>query len=322
MELKNLLANKLLGFCIKLLMINSKLKNRNLSQEDVFNFSELFKLMKPRVMSLVIFTCAVGLLMAPTAISTKDAMIAILLVSIGAGAAGALNMWYESDLDALMTRTCLRPIPMGRVNRKQALIFGTTLSFFSVVALDYFANTISAGLLLFTILFYVFVYTIWLKRKTPQNIVIGGAAGALPPVIGWTIATNSISLEPITFFLIIFFWTPSHFWALSLYKSDDYKKAKIPMLPLTNGIETTKINILVYSLLMLPMIILPYAIGLVGLVFLVPALLLTLYYNLLCFQLYKYKKNKFNSNKAKTIFGYSILYLFLIFVIFLIDKIL
>ena len=303
-------------------MINSKLKNRNLSQEGVFNFSELFKLMKPRVMSLVIFTCAVGLLMTPTAITTKDAMIAILLVSIGAGAAGALNMWYESDLDALMTRTCLRPIPIGKVNRKQALIFGMSLSFFSVVALDYFANTISAALLLFTILFYVFIYTIWLKRKTPQNIVIGGAAGALPPVIGWTIATNSISLEPITFFLIIFFWTPSHFWALSLYKSDDYKKAKIPMLPLTNGIESTKINILAYSLLMLPMIILPYAIDFVGLVFLVPALLLTLYYNLLCFQLYKYKKNKFNPKKAKTIFGYSILYLFLIFVIFLIDKIL
>ena len=176
--------------------------------------------------------------------------------------------------------------------------------------------------LLFTILFYVFVYTIWLKRKTPQNIVIGGAAGALPPVIGWTIATNSLSLEPITFFLIIFFWTPSHFWALSLYKSDDYKKAKIPMLPLTNGIESTKINILVYSLLMLPMVILPYAIDFVGLVFLVPALMLTLYYNFLCFELYMYKKNKFNPKKAKTIFGYSILYLFLIFVIFLIDKIL
>ena len=303
-------------------MINSKSKNSNLSQENVFNFSELFKLMKPRVMSLVIFTCAVGLLMAPNIVSTKDAMIAILLVSIGAGAAGALNMWYESDLDALMTRTCLRPIPMGKVNKKQALIFGTSLSIFSVIALDYFANTISAALLLFTILFYVFVYTIWLKRKTPQNIVIGGAAGALPPVIGWTIATNSLSLEPITFFLIIFFWTPSHFWALSLYKSDDYKKAKIPMLPLTNGIESTKINILVYSLLMLPMVILPYAIDFVGLVFLVPALMLTLYYNILCFELYKFKKNKFNPKKAKTIFGYSILYLFLIFVIFLIDKIL
>ncbi len=303
-------------------MIKSKLKNRNLSQEDVFNLSELFKLMKPRVMSLVIFTCAVGLLMAPNIIPTKDAIIGIILVSIGAGAAGALNMWYESDLDALMSRTCLRPIPTGKVNKNQALVFGITLSIFSVIALDYFANRISACILLSTILFYVFVYTIWLKRKTPQNIVIGGAAGALPPVIGWTIATNSLSLEPITFFLIIFFWTPSHFWALSLYKSDDYKRAKIPMLPLTNGIESTKLNIFIYSMLMLPVIILPYAIGFVSLVFLVPSLILTLYYNYLCFELYKFKKNKFDSKKAKTIFGYSILYLFLIFVLFLIDKIL
>ena len=303
-------------------MIKTKLKNRNLSQEDVFNLSELFKLMKPRVMSLVIFTCAVGLLMAPNIIPTKDAIIGIILVSIGAGAAGALNMWYESDLDALMSRTCLRPIPTGKVNKNQALVFGITLSIFSVIALDYFANRISAGLLLSTILFYVFVYTIWLKRKTPQNIVIGGAAGALPPVIGWTIASNSLSLEPITFFLIIFFWTPSHFWALSLYKSDDYKRAKIPMLPLTKGVESTKLNILIYSLLMLPVIILPYAIGFVSLVFLLPSLILTLYYNFLCLELYKFKKNKFNSKKAKTIFGYSVLYLFLIFVLFLIDKIL
>mgnify|MGYP001426949025 FL=1 len=303
-------------------MIKSKLKNRNLSQEDLFNLSELFKLMKPRVMSLVIFTCAVGLLMAPNIIPTKNAIIGIILVSIGAGAAGALNMWYESDLDALMSRTCLRPIPTGKVNKNQALVFGITLSIFSVIALDYFANRISAGLLLSTILFYVFVYTIWLKRKTPQNIVIGGAAGALPPVIGWTIATNSLSLEPITFFLIIFFWTPSHFWALSLYKSDDYKRAKIPMLPLTNGVESTKLNILTYSLLMLPVVVLPYVIGFVSLVFLIPSLILTLYYNLLCFELFKFKKNKFNSKKAKMIFGYSILYLFLIFVLFLTDKIL
>jgi protoheme IX farnesyltransferase len=303
-------------------MIKSKLKNRNLSQEDVFNFSELFKLMKPRVMSLVIFTCAVGLLMAPNIVPTKDAIIGIILVSIGAGAAGALNMWYESDLDALMTRTCLRPIPTGKVNRNQALVFGIVLSIFSVIALDFFANRISAILLLFTILFYVLVYTVWLKRKTPQNIVIGGASGALPPVIGWTIATNSLSFEPITFFLIIFFWTPSHFWALSLYKSSDYKKAKIPMLPLTNGVESTKLNILIYSLLMLPVIILPYAIGFAGLVFLISSLVLTLYYNFLCYELYNYKKNKFNSKKAKFIFGYSIMYLFLIFVLFLIDKIL
>ena len=303
-------------------MDNSKLKKRNLSQEDLFNFSELFKLMKPRVMSLVIFTCAVGLLSAPNLVSTKDAIIGILLVSLGAGAAGALNMWYESDLDALMTRTCLRPIPTGKVNKNQALIFGVTLSIVSVVALDYFSNRLSASILLLTILFYVFVYTIWLKRRTPQNIVIGGAAGAFPPLIGWTIATGSLSIEPIAFFLIIFFWTPSHFWALSLYKSDDYKKANIPMLPLTNGIESTKTNIFVYSLLMLPVIIFPFLIDFVGLVFLIPALLLTLYYNFLCYELYKFKKNKFDPKKAKSIFGYSILYLFLIFVLFLVDKIL
>ncbi|MDB3888287.1 heme o synthase [Candidatus Pelagibacter sp.] len=302
-------------------MKSSMIKKRFLSQEDLFNFSELFKLMKPRVMSLVIFTCAVGLLTSPGVISTKDAVIGILLVSIGAGAAGALNMWYESDLDALMTRTCLRPIPAGKVNKNHALIFGVTLSIISVVALDYFSNRISAVLLLSTILFYLFVYTIWLKKRTSQNIVIGGAAGALPPVIGWTIATGSLSIEPITFFLIIFFWTPSHFWALSLYKSDDYKKAKIPMLPLTNGIESTKLNIFIYSLIMLPVIVFPSLIGFVGLVFLVPALLLTFYYIYLCYELYSYKKNKFNPKKAKSVFGYSILYLFLIFVLFLIDKI-
>ena len=302
-------------------MNNARLKKRSLSQEDLFNFSELFKLMKPRVMSLVIFTCAVGLLTAPNIVSTKDAIIGILLVSLGAGAAGALNMWYESDLDALMSRTCLRPIPTGKVNKNQALIFGITLSIVSVVALDYFTNRISAAILLLTILFYVLVYTIWLKRRTPQNIVIGGAAGAFPPVIGWTIATGSMSIEPIAFFLIIFFWTPSHFWALSLYKSDDYRKAKIPMLPLTSGIESTKINIFIYSLLMLPTIIFPYAIDFVGLTFLIPSLLLTFYYNYLCYELLKFKKNRFKPKFAKAIFGFSILYLFLIFVLFLIDKI-
>ena len=287
-------------------MNNSRLKKRSLSQEDLFNFSELFKLMKPRVMSLVIFTCAVGLLTAPNIISTKDAIIGILLVSLGAGAAGALNMWYESDLDALMSRTCLRPIPTGKVNRNQALIFGITLSIVSVVALDYFTNRISASILLLTILFYVFVYTIWLKRRTPQNIVIGGAAGAFPPVIGWTIATGTISLEPLAFFLIRFFWTPSHFWALSLYKSDDYRKAKIPMLPLTDGIEITKINIFIYSLLLIPAIIFPFIINFVGFTFLLPSLMLTFYYNFICYELLKFRKNKFNPKNAKAIFGYSI----------------
>ncbi len=288
------------------------------------DFNELIKslylLMKPRVMSLVIFTCAVGLLTSNSNIGIIDAMIGITLVALGAGAAGCLNMWYESDLDALMTRTCLRPIPTGKINRNQALAFGVLLSVISVVALNYFSNFLSASLLLFTIFFYLFVYTIWLKRKTPQNIVIGGAAGALPPVIGWTIATNTISLEPLALFLIIFIWTPSHFWALSLYKADDYKKAKIPMLPLTDGIEKTKVYIFIYSLLMLPIIIFPYWINFSGLIYLIPAFVLTIYYNFICFDLYQYKKNKFDLKKAKKVFGYSILYLFLIFLLLLIDS--
>ena len=276
--------------------------------------------MKPRVMSLVIFTCAVGLLTSNSNTNITDAIIGITLVALGAGAAGCLNMWYEADLDALMTRTCLRPIPTGKIDKQQALVFGIFLTVFSVGALNYFANTLSATLLLFTILFYLFVYTIWLKRITPQNIVIGGVAGSLPPVIGWAIATNSISLASISLFLIIFFWTPSHFWALSLYKADDYEKAKIPMMPLTGGIEKTKIYIFIYSLLMLPVIILPYVISFSGLIYLIPAMMLTIYYNFMCYDLYKHKKNKFVLKKAKKVFGYSILYLFLIFVLFLIDN--
>jgi len=276
--------------------------------------------MKPRVMSLVVFTCAVGLLTSNSDIDIIKGMIGITLVALGAGAAGCLNMWYESDLDALMTRTCLRPIPTGKINRKQALIFGVLLSIISVVALNYFTNLLSASLLLFTIFFYLFIYTIWLKKKTPQNIVIGGVAGALPPVIGWTIATNTISLEPLTLFLIIFFWTPSHFWALSLYKADDYKKAKIPMLPLTDGIEKTKVHIFIYSLLMLPVITFPYLINFSGLTYFIPVLILTIYYIFICFDLYKHKKNRFDLKKAKKVFAYSILYLFLIFVLFLVDS--
>ena len=276
--------------------------------------------MKPRVMSLVIFTCAVGLLTSNSNTNITDAMIGIILVALGAGAAGCLNMWYEADLDALMTRTCLRPIPTGKINKQQALVFGILLTVFSVGTLNYFANFLSASLLLFTIFFYLFIYTIWLKKKTPQNIVIGGVAGSLPPVIGWAIATNSISLASISLFLIIFFWTPSHFWALSLYKTDDYKKAKIPMMPLTHGIEKTKAYILIYSLLMLPVIILPYVITFSGLIYLIPAMTLTIYYNFICYDLYQHKKNKFVLKKAKKVFGYSILYLFLIFVLFLIDN--
>ena len=287
---------------------------------DLGVIPELLKLMKPRVMSLVIFTCAVGLLTAPNSVAFTTSAIGIFIVAVGAGAAGALNMWYEADVDKLMTRTCLRPIPRGSLQKNQALYFGTILSVLSVLTLYHFTNLLSASLLLFTILFYVFVYTIWLKRKTPQNIVIGGASGALPPVIGWTIATNSISIEPLTYFLIIFLWTPSHFWALSLYKVQDYKKANIPMMPIANGIESTKKNIFIYSLLMLPAVSLPYFVGFVGEVFLLATVILTFYYNYLCYQLYSFKRNKFEIKKAQQIFGYSILYLFLIFVLFLIDK--
>ena len=281
----------------------------------------LLLLMKPRVMSLVIFTCAVGLLTAPNTVSLFDAIIGIFFVTIGAGAAGALNMWYEADLDKLMTRTCLRPIPTGKINREHALIFGIILSILSITGLYFFSNLISSILLFATIAFYVFVYTIWLKRKPPQNIVIGGASGALPPVIGWTIATNSLTFEPITFFLIIFFWTPSHFWALSLYKANDYEKAKIPMLPITNGVEETKKNIFIYSLIMLPIVIIPYYIGFTGELYLIASLILTFYYNYICYDLFKYKKNKFEIKKAKKVFSYSIFYLFLLFVLFLIDQI-
>ena len=302
-------------------MSTTNIRAKKQSVSDIKVFNELIKLMKPRVMSLVIFTCAVGLLSSPIVLSIKDAMIGILFVAMGAGAAGTLNMWYEADLDKLMSRTCLRPIPRGKVNKDQALIFGLLLSIISVVSLYYFSNFLSAFLLFFTIFFYVIVYTIWLKRKTSQNIVIGGASGALPPVIGWTIATNSLTFEPITFFLIIFFWTPSHFWALSLYKADDYQKAKIPMLPITNGIEETKKNIFVYSLIMLPIVILPYYIGFVGETFLIVSLLLTFYYNYVCYDLLKFKKNKFEIKKAKKVFSYSIFYLFLLFVLFLVDQI-
>ena len=276
--------------------------------------------MKPRVMSLVLFTCMVGLLIAPVEVPFATTVVALLAVAIGSGAAGALNMWYESDLDALMTRTCLRPIPAGKVKKDQALLFGIVLSVISISMLFYFTNFISSTLLAFTIGFYFFIYTIWLKRKTPQNIVIGGAAGALPPVIGWTIATGSISIEPIILFLIIFFWTPSHFWALSLYKSGDYKKAKIPMLPITSGVKTTKMNILVYALIMVPIVASPYFFGFASVLYLIFSSLMTMYYVHLCYKLFITINKKKSNIMARKVFIYSIFYLFFLFVIILTDN--
>ena len=295
-------------------------KTRNSKLSLAIDLNSFFNLMKPRVMSLVLFTCMVGLLIAPYSVDLKTSLISLIAVAIGSGAAGALNMWYESDVDALMSRTCLRPIPTGKVKRNQALYFGIILSFVSIAMLYYSANLISAILLASTISFYFFIYTIWLKRKTPQNIVIGGAAGALPPVIGWTIAAGSITIEPIILFLIIFVWTPSHFWALSLYKSGDYKKAKIPMLPVIAGTKTTKLNILVYSLAMLPIIIAPYYFEFANLFYLAPTLLMTLYYNYLCFKLFKAKVTKTSNKIARKVFIYSIFYLFFIYLILLIDN--
>ena len=289
------------------------------SKNFLINLHSFYQLMKPRVMSLVIFTCVVGLIIAPVQVDFVTATLSLVAVALGAGAAGSLNMWYESDLDALMKRTCLRPIPTGKVKKENALIFGIITSIGSVLALYFFSNFLSALMLTITILFYVVVYTIWLKQRTPQNIVIGGAAGAFPPIIGWTIATNSISLEPLLLFLIIFFWTPSHFWALSLYKTDDYSNAKIPMLPVVSGIKITKINIFIYSIILFLISLSPYFFGFNGLIYLFVSSILGIYYVYLCYKLLVTT----NEDKviAKKIFVYSILYLFLIFIIILIDSI-
>ncbi len=300
-------------------MLNHKSKTLKL---NYFSYTKaFFNLMKPRVMSLVIFTCAVGLLIAPVEVNFINAMLSIIAVALGSGAAGALNMWYESDVDSIMSRTCLRPIPAGKLTRNQALVFGIISSVVSIIALYIFSNLIAALTLTVTILFYVFIYTIWLKRKTPQNIVIGGAAGALPPVIGWAIAANEISLEPIILFLIIFIWTPSHFWALSLYKSDDYKKAKIPMLPITSGVQTTKLNIFIYSIILFPIALMPFILEYSGNFYLFLSTVLSIYYLFISYKLFVEKNKKIEKKLATRLFGYSIFYLFMIFLSILIDKI-
>ena len=302
-------------------MFNTHTKTREFKLDTFHYLKALYDLMKPRVMSLAIFTCVVGFLIAPTKnIDYLYATFSIMAVALGSGAAGALNCWYEADVDSIMSRTCLRPIPTGKLTRREALIFGTITSFVSEVALYIFSNFMAAFLLALTISFYVFVYTIWLKRKTPQNIVIGGAAGALPPVIGWSIGTGGISIEPIVLFLLIFIWTPSHFWALSLFKSDDYRKANIPMLPVTSGIETTKKNILVYSILLFPIALAPFYLKFLGLIYLSFALPLSTYYILVCFKLFKAKDGEKEKSIAKQIFAFSILYLFAIFISILVDK--
>ena len=302
-------------------MLNTNAKSETLKLDFFSYLKALFNLMKPRVMSLVIFTCAVGLLIAPVKVNFLDTVFSLFAVALGSGAAGALNMWYEADLDSVMTRTCLRPIPTGKVTKNQALIFGISASIISVVVLFFFSNLVATTILAITILFYVFIYTIWLKRKTPQNIVIGGAAGALPPVIGWAIATGDIALQPIILFLIIFIWTPSHFWALSLYKTEDYRKANIPMLPVTSGVKTTKLNIFVYALLLFIIVLAPFFLKYFGLIYLVFSGILGFYYVFICYRLLRANETRLEKKIAKQIFGFSIFYLFMIFASVLIDRI-
>jgi len=299
----------------------ASIKSKTLKLDFLVYIKALFDLMKPRVMSLVIFTCVVGLLIAPVKVNFLDAAFSILAVALGSGAAGVLNMWYEADLDSLMSRTCLRPIPTKKITKNQALVFGILSSLVSVFALYFFSNLVAATILTITILFYVFVYTIWLKPKTSQNIVIGGASGALPPVIGWAIATGEIALEPIILFLIIFIWTPSHFWALSLYKTEDYRKANIPMLPITSGVKTTKLNILIYALLLFPISLAPFFLNYSGLAYLLMSTILSTYYVFICYRLFTAQNSRLEKKLASKLFWYSILYLFMIFTSILIDRI-
>ena len=299
----------------------ASIKSKTLKLDFLVYIKALFDLMKPRVMSLVIFTCIVGLLIAPIKVNFLNAAFSILAVALGSGAAGVLNMWYEADLDSLMSRTCLRPIPTKKITKNQALVFGILSSLVSVFALYFFSNLIAAAILAITILFYVFVYTIWLKPKTSQNIVIGGVSGALPPVIGWTIATGGIALEPIILFLIIFIWTPSHFWALSLYKTEDYRKANIPMLPITSGVKTTKLNILIYALLLFPISLAPFFLDYSGLAYLLMSTILSTYYVFICYRLFTAQNSRLEKKLASKLFWYSILYLFMIFTSILIDRI-
>src|SRR5947207_2722004 len=248
-------------------------KPLDLAQPSLASVEDYVALLKPRVMSLVMFTALVGLLVAPGHIHPVIGFTALLCIAIGTGASGALNMWYDADIDAVMTRTARRPIPAGRVQPGEALAFGAMLAVFSVAVFGVLVNWFAAALLGFTIFFYVFVYTMWLKRSTPQNIVIGGAAGAFPPMIGWAAVTGDISVTPLLMFLIIFFWTPPHFWALSLLKCDDYARAGVPMLPVVAGLDETRKQILIYSLVLAPIGVSPTLFGFAGIAYCAVALI-------------------------------------------------
>jgi protoheme IX farnesyltransferase len=282
--------------------------------------ADFLALMKPRVMSLVVFTALVGLLLAPGHLHPVLGFAALVCIAVGAGAAGALNMWYDADIDAVMTRTCRRPIPLGRVLPGEALGFGASLAVGSVLMLGLAANWLAAGLLAFTIFFYVAIYTVWLKRSTPQNIVIGGAAGAFPPMIGWAAATGGVGLEAVLLFLIIFLWTPPHFWALSLLRSGDYARAGIPMLPVVAGRRETKRQILLYTALLVPVSLAPWLVGYAGPVYGVAAAIAGALLAVLACRVWAAAEGRPIELASRRLFGFSILYLFALFAALLVDR--
>jgi protoheme IX farnesyltransferase len=287
-------------------------------EPSIAGVGDYIELMKPRVMSLVVFTALVGLVRAPVPMHPVMAFTAVLCIAVGAGAAGALNMSYDADIDARMARTAGRPIPRGRITPGEAAGFGFTLAVFSVVLLGLLVNVLAGALLAFTIFFYVAIYTVWLKRSTPQNIVIGGAAGALPPIIGWTAASGSLAIEPILLFLIIFFWTPPHFWALSLYRREDYARAGVPMLPVVAGEQETRRQILLYTLILAPLGATPWLLGYAGLVYGVTAAAMGAIMIALALRV---RKERVRYDASKRLFAFSILYLFLLFAMLLVDRI-
>ncbi|HET9147674.1 MAG TPA: heme o synthase [Acetobacteraceae bacterium] len=283
-------------------------------------------LLKPRVMSLVVFTGAVGMAVAPERINPVLGLAAILCIALGAGAAGAINMWYDRDIDAVMRRTSGRPIPAGRIAPEGALAFGIALSVLSVVVMAMATNMLAAGILALSIAFYVFIYTMWLKRRTPQNIVIGGAAGAFPPVIGWAAATGSLAPLPLLLFAIVFLWTPPHFWALSLFASGDYQRAGVPMLPVVAGARKTRIQILRYTLWLVPVTLLPYLLGYAKLFYGASAIVLGGVFIWYAFRVIGDAQDEAGRSlskdaPAKAAFRYSILYLFLLFGALLVDRV-
>ena len=280
--------------------------------------ADFIALMKPRVMSLVVFTTVIGMMLAPTAPHPLLMVIAILAIAAGAGASGAINQWYDRDIDAIMKRTQARPIPAGKINPDEALAFGVIISMLSVLVLWFAANMLAAAMLAFTIFFYAVVYSVWLKRLTPQNIVIGGAAGAFPPAIGWLAAGGSLTLEPLILFGIIFIWTPPHFWALALVKNDDYTRAGIPMMPVVAGAQSTINQIIAYAVVLAPFAVLPAVIGMASVVYGAAAAMLG--FGFVAYAL-RLKREPSDAN-AMALFKYSILYLFLIFLALGLDAVL